>query len=292
MFFGSCYKMSAEMRAGEKFMQAVNAMKNALDTEGLERDLDLEIAVRHNVRRKLRMIKSMKELYRFLHGNGPKPHLLPSEAFNPYEGVDKANIHYLIKAMSTIPPWELRKDVLVVPAAVTILMIEIASKLFPCPEVFKLRLVVEEFINRWTMPKFRSEWDEEELKRQIVKYTSDMTAFEDKFKSAFSSLSIYFGSIEDPSKNPVTKKINETHKNAKAIAEKVCGKEPKASFVAQVKAYDIWLEYRNNIEIKAKYCAKSHRITYADVFDYCKKRGSSCIVVGDGAFVDSLFLYV
>jgi len=264
--------MSEEMRTAEKFMQAVNAMKNALDTEGLEKDLDLELAARHNLRRKLRMTKSMQELYRFLHGNGPKPKMLPSEEFNPFEGIDKANIHYLIKAMSAVPPWELRKDVLVAPTAVTLLMVEVASKLFPGPPVFRFRLLVEEFINRWTMPKFRREWDDAELEEQVTRYKTDMLAFENRFKERYAELSVYFGSLEDPAKNPVEKKIGETHKNAKAVAEKVCGKEPNASFVAQEKAYKLWLEYRDNLEVKAKYCTKDHHISYADVFDYCKKQ--------------------
>jgi len=266
--------MSEEMRTAEKFMQAVNAMKNALDTEGLEKDLDLELAARHNLRRKLRMTKSMQELYRFLHGNGPKPKMLPSEEFNPFEGLDKANIHYLIKAMSAVPPWELRKDVLVAPTAVTLLMLEVAAKLFPGPPVFRFRLLVEEFINRWTMPKLRREWDDAELEEQVTKYKADMLSFEDRFKERYAELSVYFGSLEDPAKNPVEKKIGETHKNAKAVAEKVCGKEPTASFVAQEKAYELWKKFKDNPVAKSIYCKKRHRLSHADCFDFNKRRAA------------------
>jgi len=264
--------MSEEMRTAEKFMQAVNAMKNSLDTEGLEKDLELELAARHNLRRKLRMTKAMQELYRFLHGNGPKPRMLASEEFNPFEGLDKANIHYLIKAMSTVPPWELRKDVLVAPTAVTLLMVEVASKLFPGPPVFRYRLLVEEFINRWTMPKFRREWDDTELEEQVTKYKADMQSFEERFKERYAELSVYFGSLEDPAKNPVEKKIGETHKNAKAVAEKVCGKEPTASFVAQEWAYDRWIEFRNNPVAKTQYCTKRHRLNHDDCYDFNKRQ--------------------
>jgi len=263
--------MSEEMRTAEKFMQAVNAMKAALDTEGLTKGLDLDLAARHNIRRKLRMIKSMQELYRYLHGNGPRPRMLPSEEFNPCEGIDKTNLHYLIKAMSAVPPWELRKDVLVIPTALTLLMIETAIKLFPGPHVLRYKLLVDEFINRWTLPKFRREWDDKELEEQIARYKSDMLGFENRFKERYAELSVYFGGIEDPDKNPVEKKINETHKNAKAVAEKVCGKEPTASFVAQEKAYELWKTYKDNVQVKTMYCKRYHRVSYADVFDYCKR---------------------
>jgi len=264
--------MGEDFRTADQFMQAVNAMKAALDTKGIESNLDLEIAARHNLRRKLKMIKSMQELYRFLHGNGHKPNLLPSVAFNPFEGPDKANIHYMIKAMSSCPPWELQKDLLVAPAAATLLMVEVASKLFPAPPVFRLTLLVQEFVNRWTMPKFRPEWSNKELKHEIERYMSDMEKFEERFKMTFAELSVYFGSLESPEKNPTEKKITETHKNAKTVAEKVCGKDPNASFVAQEKALRIWREYKASPEVKTKYCTKDHHVTYADVFDYCKRQ--------------------
>lgn len=263
--------MSEEMRTADQFMQAVNAMKNALDTKGIEKNLDLEIAARHNIRRKMRMIKSMKGLYRYLHGNGPKPNMLPSVEFNPFEGPDRTNIHYMIKTMSACPPWDLQKDVLVAPTAITLLMVEAASKLFPCPQVFRLTLLVQEFVNRWTLPKLRPEWDEAELNHQIEKYKADMEKFEERFKSAFAEMSVYFGGIERPERNPVVKKIDETHKRTKKLSEKLCPSEENASFVAQEKALAIWNEYRNNTEVKMRYCKPRHRITYADVFDYCKR---------------------
>jgi len=262
---------TAEGRA-DKFMQAVNAMKTALDTEGLEKNLDLEIAVRHNLRRKIRMIKSMQGLYRHLRGNGPKPHTLPSEAFDPFEGVDRANVHYLIKAMSAQPPWELQKELLVVPTAVTLMMLEVAAKLFPAPPVFRHRLLVEEFINRWTLPKFRPEWDKKELQRQIDKYTGDMENFEERFKASYAELSIYFGSLENPEKNPTEKKIDETHKRTRKMSEKLCPAEENASFVAQEWAYERWLEFKKNPVAKTQYCTKRHRLNHDDCYDFNKRQ--------------------
>lgn len=264
--------MNEDMRTAEKFMQTVNAMKRTLDTTALEKDIDLEIAGRHNLRRKLRMIRSMQQLYAHLHGNAPMPRLLPSETFDPFEGADKTNIHYMFKSMTAVPPWELRRDLLVEPTAVTLRMLEVAAKLFPAPQVFALTLLMEEFINRWTLPKRRREWSDEDAAHEFASYRADMDKLEERMKKAYADLSIYFGGIESPEKNPVEKKITETHKRTKALAEKFCAKEENASFVAQEWAHDRWVEFRNSPEAKARYCTKDHRLNHADCFDYFKRQ--------------------
>ena len=49
-------------------------------------------------------------------------------------------------------------------------------------------------------------------------------------------------------------------------------KEKPASFVTQKKCLEIWEQYRNSVEVKAKCCQKNKRVKFADVYDHCKKQ--------------------
>jgi len=261
-----------EIKSAESFMLAVNAMKQSLDIPMANKDVDLEIAVSFNLKRKYSMIQSVQELYAYLHGNGPKPTMMPSEAFCPVGSQEAINIHYFFKYMANTPPWDLHKELLVLPVAATMLLIDIMTELFNDVVIYRYRMLVMGFIDRWARPKLRAQWTDKELENEIIQYNADMKKFEEQFRLMYGELSSFFLWLEKPETNPVRKEISETHKHARKIAKKILGEEPKASYIAQEEAYRIWTEYKNSPEVKTKYCNKDHRVTYADIFDYCQKQ--------------------
>lgn len=255
-------------------LQAIDAMKKTLNDVKLLENINFQIAVDHNVRRKCEMLDAVKQLYRWTQG-GEKPTLNAADVFNPHSGPDKTNIYYLFKELRKGMPWEIRRDYLVLPFALTLTLFDSLNSLFPCPEVTRGIMLNQKFINILTLPKYRPEVSEAEAKAKNERYLRQLEQFEEDFEALYADLSVFFARIIDPEKDQVVKEIHETKVATKKVAAKVLENDKPASFKAQEDALKLWDEYRGNLEVKTKYCVRGHRVTYADVFDYCKKRLNS-----------------
>lgn len=146
--------MTLANMTGQEMLQAIDAMKKSLDNIDLLANISLQIAVDHNVRRKLDMLTAVKQLYRWKQG-GEKPELNAASVFNPHDGIDKTNIYYIFKELRKGMPWEIRRDYLVIPFALTLTLFDTLNTLFPCPEVTRGMMLNQRFINKITLPKYR-----------------------------------------------------------------------------------------------------------------------------------------
>lgn len=259
--------MAMTHMSGPQIRQAIEAAKRTLDGEAIRRDIGLQLAADHNIRRKINMIDSLNQLYGYLHGNGEAPAIMASRAFNPFEGQDRTNIYYMFKELRKGMPWELRRDYLVLPAALTIVMLDLANHLFPSPTVSAATLTFQGFLNLITLPVDRSgisQWEAADKKRH---YMHQLDIYEEKLTTAYENLSTHFAAIENPNRNPVAKAVFDTDTRTKKMAAKMkLEDETRASFVAQKRAYEIWMRCRSNPAV----AVKGRKPTFAAVFDYCK----------------------
>lgn len=255
---------------GQEMLQAIDAMKKSLDNLDLLANISLQIAVDHNVRRKLDMLTAVKQLYRWKQG-GEKPELNAASVFNPHDGLDKTNIYYIFKELRKGMPWEIRRDYLVLPFAITLTLFDTLNSLFPCPEVSRGMMLNQRFINKITLPKYRADISELEAQEKRERYMRELDDLERDFEKLYEDLALFFTRQIDPEKDEVVKDIHDAKVAAKKAANILGANEVPASFATQERALKIWDEFRNNIEVKNKYTTKGHRIAYKDVFDYCKK---------------------
>lgn len=231
-------------------------------------ELDLRVAVAHNIRRKRRMLLAIQQLDDHRRRNGALPEVLPSVAFDPCEGGDRTNIYYVFKALKRGMPWEINRELLVEPTALTFDVLDLADELFPSPVVTRARLVLKEFVKLWALPKERPGLCEREKAAKRRQYMRRLDEYEGKMTDVYLSLSVHFRSIEEPQKDPLTKKIDETNRRTKGIAGKVGVGDPKPSAVTQERAVEIWNRYR----LDSCVVEKGRKTTYAMVYDYCRRQ--------------------
>lgn len=112
--------MSLCHMTGDQIRQAIEAAKRSLDYNAIREDIDMQTAADHNTRRKVEMIDALYQLYAYLHGDGDAPTAVASQKFNPYYGPDRTNIYYVFKELKKGMPWEIRRDYLVTPTALTL----------------------------------------------------------------------------------------------------------------------------------------------------------------------------
>lgn len=262
--------MSMEPITGEQMLNAIDAMRRSLETqEQFDPDRDLVIAAKFNARRKEKMIVAMREYYACQHGQGPRPDTLPSKAFNPNEGRERTNIYYIFKELKKRLPWELNHNILIEPIAYTLVMLDVANKLYPCPILTRGMITFQGLVNLLTISEFNPEPSPEanqrkrdDYFRKIDKAESDMTQF-------YADMATYFAEIECPDKNPVAKEIHETYATTKRVAHrlKVDAAEKRPSAVAQEKALKLWEAYRRDPSA----CVKGRKATHSSVFTLCKR---------------------
>jgi len=252
---------------GEQIRQAITATMKSLNTVGIRKDIGLTIAADHNTRRKIEMIEALNQLYAYKSGNGPFPTVVASKVFDPHEGTEKSNIYFIFKELKKGMPWEIRRDLLILPTALTFVMLDMAKRMFPSPAVYQATMVSEAFLNQWTLPKYHPELSEKEQAEKREYYMQKLAYHEERLNIAYEELSRYFAEIENPSQNQATMKIDETHRQTKRIAAKVCGREKQLSAFAKKRVLEIWTKYQEEPNARTK----GRRTSYAGVFDYCKR---------------------
>ena len=259
------------MKTAEQFMQAVYSIKESLkqDTSVIEKNNDLVIATNHAIRRSLKQIKVVKEWYAYHCGKSDRPRVSIAGEFNPYEGPDKTNLYYLFKAMKSCMPWDLDKEILLQPTAITLLKLDFTEACFPSKEVITLKSVIQEFINRWTLPKYRADWTAKKEQYELDRYERDMDHLQEKLTDAYRDLSNYFARLENPDSDPVKKMVGQTYTNVKKISKKLGVKNEYTGKAAREKALKIWRQAQTDPRVLSL-CA-SHRVSYANVFVVYKK---------------------
>ena len=261
--------MSMAPITGEQMLSAIDAMRRSLETlDHFDPDDDLLIAAKFNVRRKARMINAMRRYYAYQRGNGPKPEMMPSQAFDPTFGPEKTNIYYFFKELKKKLPWELDHNLLVEPIAYTLIMLDIANRLYPCPIVSKGMITFKDLVNLLTIRAFNVEETEEANQRKREGYFKRIEMLETDMRQFYTDMSNHFAEIENPEKNPVTREIHETHETTKKVAHrlKVDAAEKRSSSVAQKRALEMWEKNRRNPAA----CMSGRKTSYASVFDLCK----------------------
>ena len=252
----------------DQIRQAIEAAKRSLDYKAIREDIDMQTAADHNTRRKVAMIDALYQLYAYLYSDGDAPTALASQKFNPYDGPDRTNIYYVFKELKKGMPWEIRRDYLVTPTALTLVMLDTANRLFPSPVVTDAMLTYQGFVNLWTLPRHRPEETEAQAAAKREDYMRKLANCEEKITAMYERLSAYFASIENPERDPVKKKIDETHTNAKKIAKKLKIKENEPALAAKKKALAIWEKNRHSITL----AKKGQKTTYAFVFGKFRRR--------------------
>ena len=258
--------MSLCHMTGDQIRQAIEAAKRSLDYNAIREDIDMQTAADHNTRRKVAMIDALYQLYAYLYSDGDAPTALASQKFNPYDGPDRTNIYYVFKELKKGMPWEIRRDYLVTPTALTLVMLDTANRLFPSPVVTDAMLTYQGFVNLWTLPRHRPEETEAQAAAKREDYMRKLANCEEKITAMYERLSAYFTSIENPERDPVKKKIDETHMNAKTIARKLKIKEDEPALAAKKKALAIWEKNR----FAPGLAVKGRKATYIQVFEKCK----------------------
>ena len=258
--------MSMEPITGEQMMNAIDAMRRSLETqEQFDPDDDLLIASKFNVRRKARMINAMRRYFAYRHGNGPKPEMMPSQAFDPTLGPEKTNIYYFFKELKKRLPWELNHNILIEPIAYTLVMLDIANRLFPCPTVTKGMISFKDLVNLLTIRRFNPEETEEENRRKREGYFKRIDALETDIRQFYVDMSNYFTELEDPDKNPKAKTLhNIDTRTAKMAAKmKVDERNGALSATAQKIAYNLWNDHNHDLGLGIK----GRKNGYSDLFD-------------------------
>jgi len=264
--------MAQNTLSAPAFFSRAKSENESFDEQALRRLIDLRIAVDHNMRRKLNAIRAIDELASHRFGNGPAPSLLPSACLNPNETAEKTNLYYLFKALGMTPSWDIPNELLIEPYCLTHRLLDRIDRHFPCEESRSLRHLLEELFNTLLLPKLHAEWSDQERADRIARHAWDMNSFRSRFHEQYTKLTIRLETIENPDSAPERKMIRETHETVTKIARSICKKKRFLSRLAQDKALDIWNTYKENLEVKNKYCEKHHRVSYAHVFDYCKRQ--------------------
>lgn len=258
--------MSMQPITGEQMLNAIDAMRRSLETqEQFDPDRDLVIAAKFNARRKEKMIIAMREYYACQHGQGPRPDTLPSKAFNPNEGRERTNIYYIFKELKKRLPWELNHNILIEPIAYTLVMLDIANRLFPCPTVTKGMISFKDLVNLLTIRRFNPEETEEENRRKREGYFKRIDALETDIRQFYVDMSNYFTELEDPDKNPKAKTLhNIDTRTAKMAAKmKVDERNKTLSATAQKIAYNLWNDHKHDLGLGIK----GRKNGYSDLFD-------------------------
>lgn len=263
--------MSLKPMTGDEMMMAIESARKTMTADKIKENIDLKIAADFNSKRKSDMIVSLQQLYRYLHGDGKRPDILASDAFDPSKGVKAPNIYYCFKEIKKGMPWEIRRDYFVEPIALTLVMLDMANSFFPCPEVSNAIIIFQGFVNIITRPVKRPGLSAAEEAAKRADYMRKIERFEEQITDMYRALSVHFAELENPDRNPVAKAVLETDKRTEKMARKMKlpGKN-KVSFKAQNEALALWNEYRHNPCVAAK--AGKRKAAFVDVFDFAKHR--------------------
>lgn len=276
--------MSIRNMTGREIKMAIEAAARDIDQTALREDIHMRIAADHVVDCKLKMIDAVNDLHAHLHGNAPAPCVRASVRFNPNEPENRASLHYIFKALYSGMPWEVPIRHLVAPLAMSLVLQDLLDELFPCPAVTDAKYAYQRFVDLIAMPVYREGVADPERARQRDHYFREMEWCENELKRVYAELSKHFLALEEPRTNPDRGKFEKIYRNTESLADEFCVKEKPASFVVQEKALVLWKQYKNSTEVKARCCRKDHRVTYADVYDHCRRLLNDLGVASAAAF--------
>ena len=263
--------MNQPKMSGNDFRTAVDELKNELDMAFLGEMLPARIAADHMTSLFSSMFGGVGALHDHLHLNGPEPEIRASELFTATTQPNDQSIYYFFKQLQSGMPWELPVNQFVAPVAVAFRLFDTLDERFPSPAATDARHVLEHLANLIGCPVERPGLSAKERQLKRERFFGEVHLCETKLRDAFEALSQYFLGLEEPRKDPARATLNAIHKNTMTLADELrMHKEKPASFVTQEKALDVWNRYKSSVEVKAKYCQKKHRVTYADVYDHCK----------------------